>query len=266
MYEITDSSLLDLRETWDISDVQLELLNSIKNKPLSNSDFKKKIISIVWEDIYRKHRNLFKRQSLIYTKNIKDISKNYKSNLASYLYFSCFAFLEAFILDLLKEITQSLSITNADEYIFNESNVKRIMQDIMKLDKEFDPRKNDRYAKYSDLIRSKGYKTPEELLSSSLLDAFNKNIDNLKAGDIPNFLEKNLFYKMTEEEIKAYSSIRDNRNSIWHGASNFKPDLDDVLKVNEFFKEISRKIDSHVIFYFIKPRNYKESKCTLMRK
>lgn len=88
------------------------------------------------------------------------------------------------------------------------------MSDIIKLDKDFDPGKNDRYIKYSKLIRLKGYKTPEELLSSSLLEAFNKNIDNLKAGDIPNFLEKNLFYKMTEEEINAYSSIRDNRNSI----------------------------------------------------
>lgn len=47
LYEITDGSLFDLKETGDISDEQLELLKTIKNKSLSTSDYKRKIISIV---------------------------------------------------------------------------------------------------------------------------------------------------------------------------------------------------------------------------
>lgn len=257
LYEITDGSLLKLKETWDISDAHMELLSTIKGKSFSNNDFKRKITSIVWDPTYKKHRTIFKRQTLRYTRNLKEISSGYKKNLSAYLYFSCFAFFESFVIDILKEITKSLSFLETSNYIPYKGDINWLISDYVVLDTDSDSRKIDRYKKYSESMRLKGYKTPEELLSSRLLESFNKNISDLKSADIPKFLEENLFYKMTEQERQTFHSVRNNRNSIWHGLSTFHPDLEDVVKINKFFKELGKNIDNHVSLYFIRPRNYR---------
>jgi len=127
-----------------------------------------------------------------------------------------------------------------------------------KLDKEFDPRKIDRYKKFSAKIKTQGYVDSETLIFSSLLEIYNNKIENLKANEIPAFLEKTLLFKMTKTESDTFHSIRDNRNSIGHGTRHFNPNLNDVINANKFLKSLSNRIDRHVTYYFFKIKNYRD--------
>ena len=91
---------------------------------------------------------------------------------------------------------------------------------------------------------------------SSLLDIYNNRIENLKANEIPTFLEKTLLFKMTKTESDTFNYIRDNRNKIGHGEKHFCPNLNDVINANKFFKLLSDKIDKHVTLYFFNIKNY----------
>jgi len=257
MYEIKQHSLDELTNK-GIDSSRIEQLSLLLNIPLNNKEFKDKTIQILGEEDYKKYRNIFKLQSSNYIENISNCTANYQSKLATYLYFSAFSYFEAFILDLAKEIIDNFATVDKNQYIndFALSNDKEV--DMTKLDKKFDSGKIGRYEKYSKIIRSKGYINPEKLMFSTLTDIYNTKIDNLKANEIPDFLEKTLLFIMTPDEKETFHSIRNNRNSIGHGENSYSPCLNDVINANKFFKGLSDRIDKHAIFYFSPLKNYKE--------
>lgn len=257
VYEIRQDTIDTLTEK-GIEKDKIEKLKSLLNIPINSSEFKDKVIDSIGEDDYKANRNEIKRQSKTYADNLTNCATNYQSKLATYLYFSTFSYFEAFVMDIAVEMTKSIQMLDREKYVnaFQQNN--DTISDMLKLDKEFDPRKMDRYKKFSTKLKAQGYVDPKNLIFSSLLDIYNNKIENLKANEIPAFLDKTLLFKMTKEESDMFHSIRDNRNTIGHGAKHFNPNLNDVINANKFFKSLSDRIDKHVTFYFFNLKNYKD--------
>lgn len=257
VYEISQDTIDTLLEK-GVKKENVEKLKSLLNTPINSSEFKYKVVDAIGEADYKANRNEIKRQSKTYADNLTNCTTNYQSKLATYLYFSTFSYFEAFVMDIAIEMTKSIQILDREKYVTDFQQNHDTISDMLKLDKEFDPRKIDRYKKFSGKLKTQGYIDPENLIFSSLLDIYNNKIENLKANEIPAFLDKTLLFKMTKEESDTFHSIRDNRNSIGHGAKHFNPNLNDVINANKFFKSLSDRIDKHVTFYFFKVKNYKD--------
>lgn len=252
IYEISENTIAKLT---DIEVSKIEQLNKLVGKPFGNKEFKNILIEILGEPLYKRHRNILKTQSLKYVDNILECTKNYQSKLATYLYFSLFSYFEAFIIDLSKEMIDSLPSINGREYIENfESDTTKKLRS--QLNGAHDSRKEDRYKKISRELNLKGYKPPKDILSDAIIKLLTHKIDNLKANDIPNFLENTFYIYLSEEEKETFHSIRDNRNSIAHGKKLYTPIIRDVISANKFFKSLSLKIDNQVINYFFGLNNY----------
>ncbi|MBL0049237.1 MAG: hypothetical protein IPP32_14220 [Bacteroidetes bacterium] len=256
VYEISQDTIDTLIEK-GLELEKAEKLKSLIDLPLNSSEFKIKVIDAIGETDYKANRNEIKRQSKNYAENITNCTTNYQAKLASYLYFSTFSYFEAFIMDIAIEMTKSIRPFDREKYVNEFLQNQDIISDMVKLDKEFDPRKINRYKKFSTKLQTQGYRDSEELIFASLLDIYNNKIENLKANEIPVFLEKTLMFKMTDDESNTFHVIRGNRNTIGHGAKHFNPNLNDVIKANKFFKSLSDRIDKHVTYYFFKLKNYK---------
>ena len=239
IYEITQGTIDTLTE----NGVETKNLNKLIGIPLNSSEFKGKVIEAIGEKAYKANRNTIKRQAKNYADNILNCTIDYQSKLAAYLYFSTFSYFESFVYDLATEIVSGFDQIDRENYIVGFKQDQKIYSDMIKLDKDYDPRKNDRYKKYSNKLQSQGYLDPERILFSSFIDIYNAKIENLKANEIPVFLEKTLLFKMTEEENQIFHSIRDNRNSIGHGAKSFTPHLNDVINANKFLKSFRACLD-----------------------
>lgn len=255
IYEITDKTITQLK-TKLLGETELERLKELLNKPLNNTEFKNKVVEKIGLNNYKTFRNTLKKQSRVYLDNIQNCTANYQTKLATYLYFSTFSYFEAFIGDISNEVIDSLEKINntqySQEFTLNEDN-KKIIE---KIDNTFDGKKIDRYKKHSKGLREKGYQLPKNLMFSSTIELLKLKIENFKANEIPDILDKIFLFKMTENEKNNFHSIRDNRNSIGHGNLGYNPNLTDVVNANKFFKDLSSRIDKHIDFYFFKPQNY----------
>lgn len=254
IYEINESTLSDLQLNGLNEENRLKLKELI-NRPLNNREYKESVIERIGEQEYKKHRNVLKRQSTGYTENLKECTKDYQKKLASYLYFSLFSYFEAFVGDLINELIDHFSKLDIEEYLQESSNLD-LDKEIRILDREHDPRKIDRYKKYSAQLLKKGYKEPKLLVFASMLDMLRTSNDNMKANDIPDFLKKFFFFELSESDNDIYHSLRDNRNSLGHGGTSFIPTLKNVIDANKFFKRISKDIDYHVTRNFMNLNNF----------
>lgn len=255
IYEIKQGTIDDLKGK-GVAEEKIEKLTALQGLPLNNKEFKSNVIQAIGEEDYKTYKGIIKRQSKNYIDNISNCTTNYQTKLATYLYFSTFSYFEAFIIDISLEIISGFNKLNKEDYIDNYKPSHDIISDMIKLDKVFDASKKDRYVKFSKKLRTDGYVNPEKLVFSSLAEIFNTRIENLKANEIPVYLEKTLVFKMTEDETSTFHSIRNNRNSIGHGGTAFTPHLNDVINANKFFKSLSERIDKHVTFYFFNLKNY----------
>lgn len=256
IYTLKESAIETLSKS-GIDDNKIIELKKLIDIPLNNKEFKEKLIKIIGETEYKKNRNLLKVQSLNYINNLYDCSLNYQQKLATYLYFSTFSYFESFIYDITKEISDSFLVIDSTKYIEEFQVNSTVLDDRIKLDKKHDPRKKDRYIKYSKKLKLAGYKPPEEVFFASLVDLLNSRVNDLKANEIPDFLEKTLRFKLSDDDKNMYHSHRTNRNSIGHGDNSFKPSLKDVIELNKFFKILSTSIDKHVSLYFLRLQNFR---------
>lgn len=254
VYEIKEQTLIELEGK--IENEKIESLKTLENIPLNSSDFKTKVTAIIGKENFTQNRLILKKQSTEYIDNINSCTSNYQAKLATYLYFSTFSYFEAFITDVSKELIEQITKINQAEYIQNHSQSAELTSDRLKLDKEFDPRKKDRYTKFSKKLDNQGYKSPKEILISTLSDLLILKIENLKSVEIPEFLEKTLLLELSEKEKHIFHSLRNNRNSIGHGKNSFSPTLSSVIEANKFFKALSNKVDKHIIFHFFELKNY----------
>ncbi|SHJ98136.1 hypothetical protein SAMN04488028_102366 [Reichenbachiella agariperforans] len=255
IYEITADTIASLSEEQLPVD-KIEELKKIVDTPISHSQFKKTVVDVIGEEHYKKHRNTIRRQSLNYINNISDCTTDYQSKLSSYLYFSLFSYFEAFISDLVMEIIDAIERLNTEQYFDNLKVNSDLKKNIKTLNKDFDPRKIDRYKKFSTQLNSRGYKPPEDLLLSTMLTLLKNKNGDLKANEIPDFLKKTFHFELSEDDNQTFHNLRANRNSIGHGDRNFNPSLKSVIDTNKFLKGLSAKIDEHISLHFKAIKNY----------
>jgi hypothetical protein len=254
IYTINELTLSDLKSN-GLDDDKLDALRGMINLPLYNREFKEYIIARIGKEDYNNHRSTLKRQSSDYIDNLKICSTAYQSKLASYLYFSLFSYFEAFIFDLMHEVIEAFDRLDVSNYLevsrcMDRENENRV------LNRNYDPRKIDKYKKYSKELLNKGYKEPGILMFSSLIEMMKSNLKNMKANDIPTFLEKIFFFKLSYADNLIFCDLRDKRNSLGHGGISFTPNLRNVIDANKFFKRISRNLDEHITRNYMKLNNF----------
>jgi ASC-1-like (ASCH) protein len=257
VYVITDKTLKQLLEV-GVEEEKIRELTKLKGITYTDNEFKLKVTNAIGEDHYKTHRHILKKQSPDYVASLENSMKGYQNSLSIYLYFSTFSYFEAFVVDLAKEILSQFTVLDKQLYVKSHPIDKSNVSHRQKVNKAYDPRKKDRYLKFSKILRSAGYKTPEELLFLTSIEFLNEKVEDMKANDIPVFLKKAFFFEIPEVELKVYHSLRDNRNSIGHGTKSFVPSLSDVIKAKDFFKKLSFEIDEHVVFHFFRLTNFAE--------
>ncbi|RZJ54339.1 MAG: hypothetical protein EOO44_05465 [Flavobacterium sp.] len=257
IYDIKESTLKDLKEN-GLDESKLVLLQEIKDIPLNNREFKESVIARIGVTAYNANRNILKRQSKNYIANLYSSTSGYQAKLASYLYFSLFSYFESFISELTKEVIDTLEQLNVSQYLLNAQAIDS-SKEYRDLTKVYDPKKIDRYRKYSQELNKKGYQLPKDLMFSSMLDSLKATSENMKANEIPTFLKKLFYFEMDIVDNETYHNFRNNRNSLGHGGTSFTPTLKNVTDANKFFRRISKKIDSHVTRHYMSLNNYQKS-------
>lgn len=255
IYHLSPSALQTLEES-NIDKSKVEQLRALQGVDLNNKEFKEKVIAIIGDEEYKKHRNVLKKQSPVYIDNIIGCTSNYQSKLATYLYFSTFSYFEAYISDVSSEISRRFDKVDFEQYLNAHHANEELTKLRVSLNKPFDGRKKDKYTKLSKQLISQCYKTPEELFFSSMINLFEGKMKELKANEIPDFLERYLLYKMPADEISMFGVIRGNRNSIGHGQTAYIPSLKDVIDANKYFKKLASNIDRHLTFHFFSLSNF----------
>lgn len=261
-YKIDDFVLKKLEEK-GLEQEFIVRLEVLKGKNLNYQDHQNSIVNIIGLDKYKEYYDVFRHQSSEYVGNLLNSTNGYQSKLASYLYLSSFSFFEGYIFDLTVEVF-SVNKFSLDPYEVHKAKLDLIDKNTdaksykKKLSGSFDKNRIDRYKKYSNLLDSKGYIKPKEILEVSFFKLVLEKLNSLDANGIPDFLEKIFHFTMEEDIKKEFHSIRNNRNNIAHGDKNFSPDLSMVMKVNNTLKELSKKIDSYVVGNLFPISNYYE--------
>ncbi len=105
--------------------------------------------------------------------------------------------------------------------------------------------KEHKYQKYSAILREKSFRFPTERLSAYGVRMLIEKHANLKAHAILDILSHGLALPVTIQEKKTYHEIREIRNKIAHG-DKVTLTLDDVRKANDFFRDMTYKINTHL--------------------
>lgn len=188
---------------------------------------------------------------------LKDGVKNFEPRLSSYIYLSLFSFFEAFINDAVEELIAfhggaSKMISMAEKRDATLSNMAAdpdVVKSVQKLRKEKNGKKQ-KYKKFSAILRTKGFRFPTERLSAYGVRMLIERLASLKAFAILDFLSHGLALPVTTAEKQTYDSIRKIRNKIAHG-DTVSLTLDDVRKANDFFRDMTFRVNSHIIENFL---------------
>lgn len=188
---------------------------------------------------------------------LREQTHGYKNQLSKYLYLSSFSFFESYLGNVIKEVVELqlnfLSKSEIHSRISNEKlvNLKRT------LNCNTNPKHEDRYISKSNHLRAENYLIAKDLWFDTSIKLLLKRVSDLKANEIPSFLNEYFYISLEEDEIRFFGDYRGLRNNIAHG-DDVTVGLKKVAEMNKFFKHLAKKIDKHLIAHFVKPKNYRE--------
>jgi hypothetical protein len=186
----------------------------------------------------------------------------FEERLSSYMLLSLFSFFEAFVKDIVQEMfdfhggpDKLLALAaKRDQVLSAAAQSAAIQAAKAKLTKNVKG-KHQKYQKYSRILRDTGYRFPSERLSSYGVRMLIDRHKNLRAQAIPDFLEHGLSICLTNAEKTQYNLIRERRNKVAHGRPE-KLDLAYIRTVNDFFRDLSFRINSHLLEHFFVLEEY----------
>ena len=189
---------------------------------------------------------------------LKGYAAEYKENLSKYILLSNFSYFEAYVSDAIEEIfnfhggAQKMMEAERLRCQMHVNPTKEsVIENRRKLQDSYKKHKNLKYQKHTNLLKSENFKFPSELLSSYGVLKLADELKSLKSVGIPNILVDGLHFPMPEDDIKEFHRIRDIRNNIAHGQTK-SFDMPSAMKYNKFLRELSVKIDSHIVNnYFV---------------
>ena len=180
----------------------------------------------------------------------------FEERLSSYMLLSLFSFFEAFVTEIIQEMIEFhggpaklLALAMKRDRALSAVTQSPVIQTAKaKLTKNVKG-KHETYQKYSKVLREAGYRFPSERFSSYGVRMLIEKHGNLKAHGIPDLLEHGLAVPLTPAEKKQYHEIREKRNKVAHGAAE-KLDLAYIRSVNDFFRDLSFRINTHLLEHF----------------
>jgi hypothetical protein len=186
----------------------------------------------------------------------------FEERLSSYMLLSLFSFFESFVKDIVEEMfdfhggAENLLTLAArrDQVLAAAAQSQAIKNATAKLTKNVKG-KHQKYKKYSKLLFDAGYRFPSERLSSYGVRMLIERHRNLKAHAIPDLLEHGFSVPLSPAEKTQYDQIREMRNKIAHGHPQ-KIDLAYIRMVNDFFRDMTFRINTHLLKNFFVVEEY----------
>ncbi|QDU29970.1 hypothetical protein ETAA8_50880 [Anatilimnocola aggregata] len=187
---------------------------------------------------------------------LKDNVVEFENRLSTYLLLSIFSFFESYIKSVVTEMLEFHGGADAflalaekrDRTLTGVSETADVLEAKKKLRKDVSS-KYAKYQKYSKVLRAHGYRFPSERLSSYGARMLISELKKLKAAGIPDLLEHGLSVRITSMEKTKFNDIKKCRNNAAHGTPT-AIDLSYIRDANEFFRDWSFRIDSHLIEHF----------------
>jgi hypothetical protein len=188
--------------------------------------------------------------------DLLEFIKTYKENLSKYVLLSNFSFFEAYVEDAIKEIFKFHSgaekmILRAKRLSKESFNIKdkNIIANKRKLQDALDKKKTLKYRTSTRLLKGLSYKFPCDLMSAYGILQLEKVSKNFKSFHITDLLNFALNLDLTNNEIKMFHDIRNIRNDIAHG-NQVSLSIEQTMIYNNFLRDLSVKIDSHIVNHF----------------
>lgn len=184
---------------------------------------------------------------------LEKITPKYRKTLGKLVFLNSFSYFEAYISEIPNEFLEFHGM--GKEFSKREDEIKKTI-----LDNKFEPftkklrepikkGKEAKYKKIKAQLINNGYYFPKELISTYGMKRIQKQLEELKAVQIPDLLKDIFELKLSETEIKEFTRLRDFRNDIAHGKVQ-EVDLRKAISSNEFFRNLAIKIDKHIVTYF----------------
>ncbi len=133
---------------------------------------------------------------------------------------------------------------------FSNADAKPLPKAAQFLQKVFKPSRADLYRKYSSSMANEKFMWPSQRF---MLFGFKQALQQRKrwrSSNIPDLMADLLGMDITTKDRDTFHAIRDSRNKIAHGKS-LAHDLKKALEASNFFLEMSRRVEDHVIQRFM---------------
>ena len=249
MYANTDAFTRLKKQTQTVLDFTVLISNSVPLLKMTIKNIEKGIdgAQLAKPDYFKGGQN---------QEQLKSYAAEYKSNLSKYLLISNFSYFEAYVLDAIEEMlnfhggSEQLLFAarrRCQQHVNPKDSV--IISNRKKLQDSYKKKNDGKYKKYTKLLMNNNFKFPSELLSSYGVQKLSDELKSVKSVGIPNLLVDGLHFPMTEDEVNEFHRIRDIRNSIAHGKRE-SFDMPNAMKCNKFLRELSVKIDNHIVNNF----------------
>jgi hypothetical protein len=195
---------------------------------------------------------------------LRELTKEYKQRLTSYLWLSSFSFFEAFVSGALQELIDfhggAEAFVRSVEKHAKEAVTKTYSREITKsrarLSGVFAPHKVQRYKKHTRILQQHEYSFPSELFAPYGIRMLVSKAGELKAAEIPDLLVQGLHFEFTTEMFARYDRYRKIRNDIAHGKESAHS-LKDAFEVRKNLGKLASKIDDHIIANFFVMENFR---------
>lgn len=174
--------------------------------------------------------------------------------LGATLVLSIFSYFETYFFTVVDEILQFHGGASTFEPIIrsqlSNADAKPLPKAVGFLQKVFRAARADRYRKYSASLAKEHFMWPSQRF---MLFGFKQALQQRRrwrSADIPDLMADLLGMIVTDKERETFHAVRENRNKIAHGKS-LSYDLKKALDASNFFLELSRRVEDHVIQRFM---------------
>ncbi len=188
---------------------------------------------------------------------LRKFATTYKKTLGRLVFLSSFSYFEAYFKALIEEVLQF----HGGQDAFIESSVKRLTAHLAACDTPEVAKASAKLREYkkSHVIPSyrkqiKAIETTEFRFPSELFATFGLvqlgNYKDLKASQIPYVAKWGFGVPLSDKEESEFSKLRDERNGIAHG-NVVEVNFTRGLEASRFLRELSVKLDKHVVKHFL---------------
>lgn len=188
---------------------------------------------------------------------LRALKASYRKLLGRTLLLSSFSCFEYYIKNSIQEI---LNFHGGKDHLVellkgrNLASIKSTNAELEKLraiiNKPRRARDRQRQIQAQTRLNELGFRFPSDLLAGYGARQFSIALSDLRAADIPAFLEEGLLFQMTDVQKETFGKLRTLRNGIAHG-DKVVVELSDAVAANSFFRDLAKLVDAHLVRNFL---------------